>query len=556
MTAAAAAGPGAAVRVLVVWCPDWPVVATGEPLDRPVAVLRANRVVACSPVARTEGVAVHQRGRDAQARCPDLLVVEDDPDRAAHAFEPVPQALETLTPRLEVVHPGCCVLPTRGPSRYHGGDLALARRAAALVAEVLAGKDPRAEVRVGVADGVFAATLAARGAGVGQAVEVVPPGESAAFLAPLPLRELEAATTSELVGVLRRLGLRTLGDLAALPVAKVVGRFGAEGLVAHRLAGGRDARPPATTAPPPDLRVEAELDPPVDRVEAAAFVARGLADDLYRRLARRGSACTRLLVGAETEHGERHERMWRTEGMSYDGGGGAAAAKGGRAGSGGGFRPPAIVDRLRWQLEGWLQSGVARPTGGVSRLWLEPDEVVPAGGRQLSFNQGSIDAVEAAERAGRAVARVQGLVGMEAVLVPEWRGGRGPGERVSPVALGTSDLSECRPAARPEWVSEPWPGSVPEPSPAVVHPEPLPAEVLDEAGRPVRVSGRGELSADPASLQGQRVVAWAGPWPCDEHWWDPRRHRRRARLQVTAEDGVPYLLVLEANRWAVEARYD
>jgi protein ImuB len=368
----------------------------------------------------------------------------------------------------------------------------------------------------------------------GAAVEVVPPGESAAFLAPLPLGALEPAVTPELVGVLRRLGLRTLGDLAALPVAKIVGRFGAEGLLAHRLARGLDGRPPATSPPQPDLRVEAEVDPPVDRVDAAAFVARGLADDLHRRLSDRGTACTRLLVGAETEHGERHERMWRTEGV---------------------FSPGAITDRLRWQLEGWLQSGQGRPSGGISRLWLAPDEVVPAGGRQLSFTQGSIDAVEAAERAGRAVARVQGLVGVEAVLVPDWRGGRGPGERVALVTLGTGDLSQPRPA-RSDRVAEPWPGSIPPPLPAIVHPEPIPVEVLDATGRPVEVSGRGEQSAAPASVGGKAVVDWAGPWPCDERWWDRIQHRRRARLQVITADGVAHLLVLEGNRWAIEATYD
>ncbi|HEX8803675.1 MAG TPA: hypothetical protein VF743_05765 [Acidimicrobiales bacterium] len=51
------------------------------------------------------------------------------------------------------------------------------------------------------------------------------------------------------------------------------------------------------------------------------------------------------------------------------------------------------------------------------------------------------------------------------------------------------------------------------------------------------------------------ITAWAGPWPCDERWWDPARHRRRARVQVEA-GGVAHLLVLESGRWWVEATYD
>ncbi|HEX6235793.1 MAG TPA: DNA polymerase Y family protein [Acidimicrobiales bacterium] len=537
-------------RTLVVWCADWPVVAAGGPLDRPAAVFHANRVVACSPAARAEGVERHQRRRDAQARCPDLLVLERDPAAEARAFEPVPAALEALTPRIEITHPGTCAFPTRGPSRYHGGDRALAGKAAAVVAEVLAGRGP---VQVGVADGPFAAALAARRRGV-QTVAgspagpmVVPPGDSPAFLAPLPvgvLAEPGSPGGPDLVDVLERLGIRALGDLAALPAAEVVGRFGAEGRAAHRLARGLDERPPVTEPPPPELTLSAELDPPAERVEAAAFVARGLVDDLQARLSAKGSACTRLVVGAETEHGETHERVWRTEGT---------------------FTAAAIADRVRWQLDGWLHAGAQRPTGAVSRLWLAPDEIVPAGGRQLAFSAGgpgSVDPVEAGTRVARALARVQGLLGIEAVRVPEWRGGRGPGERVDLVPVAAGDVTEPRPAAHAGWVTEPWPGLVPDPAPATLHDPPLPAEVVDGGGRPVRVSGRGEISAAPATVTvwppgaTVRVAAWAGPWPYDERWWDPDGHRRRARLQVTTAEGVAYLLAVESDRWSVEATYD
>lgn len=606
-----------ATRTLVVWCADWPVVAAGVPLDLPAAVLHANRVVACSPAARAGGVERHQRRRDAQSRCPELVLLDHDPAAEARAFEPVASALEALTPRIEITYPGACAFPTRGPSRYHGGDRALAERAAALVSEALGGCCP---VQVGVADGPFAAALAARrrppaaagghsaagaggvaGRGAG-GVRVVPPGESPGFLAPLSVRVLAepgGPAGPDLVDVLERLGLRTLGDLAALGAAEVVGRFGAEGRTAHRLARGLDERPPVTAPPPAELTMVAEIDPPAERVEAAAFVARGLVERLHAHLAGMGSACTRLVIGAESEHGETHERVWRTEGT---------------------FTALAIADRVRWQLDGWLHAGAHRPTAGLVKLWLAPDEMVPAGGRQLAFGTGgpgAVDAVEAGGRAARALARVQGLLGVEAVRVPEWQGGRGPGERVGLVAVAADDVTEPRPAAQAGWVAEPWPGAVPDPAPATVHDPPLPAQVLDAAGRPVRVGGRGEVSAAPARVRvggvgeagpappaagtspptrgagtaatappgpgasapapgagagpvpvgpGSRVggrsggwavvAAWAGPWPCDERWWDPRGHRRRARLQVTTGGGVAYLLVVEAGRWAVEATYD
>jgi protein ImuB len=523
-----------AVRTLVVRCGDWPVVAAGCPLEAPVAVVHANRVVATSPAARREGVTRHQRRREAQGRCPGLTVVEHDPACDARAFEPVVAALEALTPRLEITRPGQVAFPTRGPSRYFGGDDALVGRALALAGEAIAALAAGpVVVRAGAADGPFAAALAAR---AGRPGRVVPPGESPRFLAGVPLAALERP---ELVDVLHRLGLRTLGDLAALPAPDVLARFGTEGQRAWRLASGLDERPPATAPPPPDLTVSVELDPPADTVAPAAFVARGLAEELQRRLWAKGSACTRVVIGAETEHGERLERVWRAEG--------ALTAAG-------------MADRLRWQLDGWLQGSARhRPTAGISRLWLAPDEVVPAGGRQLGF--WGTD-VATTDRATRAVARVQGLLGQGAVTVPEWRGSRDPATQVALVDAAAVDLAAAdRAGAHRDRVVGPWPGRLPAPSPARVHAEPPPAELVDAAGAPLQVSGRGFLSAPPHRLSvaggpWQEVAAWAGPWPLEERWWDAAHHRRRARLQVVTVDGQARLVVVEAGAWHVAATYD
>jgi protein ImuB len=528
------------VRTLVVWCPDWPVAAAGAAPDEPAAVLFANRVMAASPAARAEGVVPGLRRREAQARCPALAVLDHDPARDARAFEPVVVALEALTPRIEISEPGRCGFPTRGPSRYFGGDDAVARRAAELAEGVVPAGWP---VRVGVADGRFAATVAAHRA---SATLVIPVGGGHGFLAPLPLTLLDVTLDpgadrrplDDLVDVLGRLGLRTLGELAALPMTDVVARFGALGAAVHRLAAGDDPRPPATRPPPPEFAVAAEFDPPAERAETAAFMARPLADELHQRLAERGLACTRVVIVAETENGERTCRLWRHEGALSAG---------------------AVADRVRWQLDGWLQSGWrSRPTAGITLLRLVPDEVTAATGRQLGFWGGSRGADE---RVVRAVARLQGLLGFDAVTVPEWRGGRAPGERVALVPAAGVDLDPDRPAARSDGVDAPWPGRLPDPSPAVVHDHPLPAELVDEAGGGVGVSGRSLVSGAPARLAvnggaPRPVVGWAGPWPADERWWDPAHGRRRARFQVETDDGVARLVTLEGGAWHVEATYD
>ncbi len=550
-------------RMLVVWCPDWPVVAAGAPPAGQVAVVHANRVVACSPAARDEGVRPGLRRREAQTRCPGLELLAYDPARDARAFEPVLVAVEALTPWVEVLRPGECAFPARGAARHHGGEPALATAVTAAVHAALGGPPP--SCRVGIADGTFAAGLAARH----QAI--VPPGGSQGFLAPFPVATLERP---DLADLLVRLGLRTLGDLAALPGVDLATRFGPEGSRAHRLASGLDEWPRAARRPPPDLRMVAELDPPAERVDVAAFAAKALADELVTRLERLGLACTRLRVEAETEHGETLTRIWR-----HDAGGGRAAG--------------AMAERARWQLDGWLAGEAAsRPTGGLTRLALAPDEVVPDRGRQLGFWG---EQTEAGERAARALARIQGLLGAEAVRTARLRGGRDPADRVAyPTGPGAPapDPAASAPAAEgagpaaftapgraplagevrgvPWWIgrtgaawpgSAPWPGRVPDPAPAIVHPEPLPAEVVDAAGAGVTVDGRSLLSAPPSRLRVEgggwtAIAAWAGPWPVDERWWDPGAHRRLTRLQVTTGEGAAHLLKLTGGRWWVEATYD
>src|SRR5205085_8529822 len=111
------------------WCPDWPVTAAGFGAEEPVAVVFANRVVACSAAARAGGVRRGLRRRQAEARCAGLMVTQHDPDGDARAYEPVVAAVEVFCPRLEIVRPGVCSVATLGPSRSFGGAEALATNA-------------------------------------------------------------------------------------------------------------------------------------------------------------------------------------------------------------------------------------------------------------------------------------------------------------------------------------------------------------------------------------------------------------------------------------------
>lgn len=569
------------MRVLGLWLPDWPVQAAraagalgGADALAPVAVVADATVAACSAAARRAGVRRGQGRRHAQAMCPDLVVVEEDPARDAREFEPVLARLGDVAAGIEPLRPGLVVLGADGPARYHGGE---ARAIELLLdAAAIAGADCLA----GLADDIVTAVLAAR-----RGVQL-PVGAGPGFLAQVSLVELAAEAALgfpvELGKSWSDLGLRTLGDVAALPARDVAGRFGAVGAYWRDIAEHGARRLVAPRTPPRDVSVVHRPEETLTRVDAAAFIARALAAKLHASLREHGLACHRLAVTAEFTDGAELRRVWRCAGPLDE---------------------SATADRVRWQLDGWLTGrnaggaagGVA---GGASRadddgiddgghldgpddsgpdargivaLTLEPLDVIVAGAEHDAL-WGGADA--AAQRATRAAARVQGLLGTEAVRRPVPVGGRGPSERVALVPVGEEAPAD----------TGAWPGALPAPSPAVVpraaaddvpagaaglsrvpgvplrHPAAR-AELLDADGKAVAVTGRGTLTGEPVTLRwGGRahpVTAWAGPWPVDERWWTADEARRAARMHVAVGEDRPqaFLLIGHAGRWRVEGRY-
>ncbi len=357
-------------------------------------------------------------------RCPDLLVEDEDGD-ALRSFVKVVEAVEAYCPWVTTVRPGVCSLPARGPARYFGGEDVLGQLLIEATSDITT-------VEVGVADGLFAALLAARTGGV-----VVPPSGTPQFLAPFPVDVLGHVELAEL---LNRLGIRTVGNFAALPESHVLGRFGADGIACHMVATGRSGELRELRQPTASLRID-------------------------------------------------HQRN----------------SKGRHPGG------PTPVEPEFW--------------GGVS----------------------DTDA-----RAVRSLATVQTLIGPDGVVMARLQGGRGPAQQARFVTWNAKE------GDADSGLGAPWPGQIPPPAPAVVHPAPLPADLIDSGGAPLSVTGRGLLTAIPHRLSVEKspwseVTAWAGPWPSDERWWS-RSRRRSARMQaVTSAD--THLLLVEQGRWWVEATY-
>jgi protein ImuB len=173
-----------------------------------------------------------------------------DPVEAGELTEGLLRRLERIGAAVESERAGEAFFALDGLRGIHGGEragvLTAARRAA------------KTEVRIGVAPTRFAAHAAA------QRETIVPPPAAGDFLAGLPVSalagrlELPPREAGSLVETMRRLGIETLRDLAALSPARIADRFGPPGLEALRLARGEEP-PLRPRRPYEELAEEVEL---------------------------------------------------------------------------------------------------------------------------------------------------------------------------------------------------------------------------------------------------------------------------------------------------------
>lgn len=524
-------------RSIVLWVPDWPVVAAAAELaldpEAPLALIHKGLVFACSGAARSAGVSRGLKQREAQYRCPNVTVARYDESTDARRFEPCVRALEAAVPGVQVLRPGLLAVRARGPVRYFGGE---AEAAAALRASLL--EHGVRDVRVGIADGLFTAEQAARITSASQPVQLIGPVDTAAFLAPLPVA---LVSPDERTGtLLRRLGVHTLGQLAALPLEDVRRRFGPAGAWAHEQAAGRD---PARLHPrelPPEFTVQFDSDTPLERSDEIAFSMREYADHFDAQLRAKRLVCTAVRIELLDEHGQQHDRVWLHPRW---------------------FSAADLVDRVRWQLDGVLRQSAPADDprlstveeyqrAGIVRVRLIPERVDQSSHHEAGLWGGGPD-----ERVHHALSRVQSLLGPDSVGTLELTGGRSPADQQRLVPWG-----DAPPPARSS--AQPWPGGLPGIAPASVFARPEPVGLFDAHGQTIAIGERGTLSAAPAQLQlraGQPVrgvSAWAGPWPLVERWWDAAQAKHCVRAQLIDSAGDAWLLVGDESGWAVAARYD
>lgn len=170
------------------------------------------------------------------------------------------EIMESFCPWAEVVRPGLCALPLRGPARVFGGE----ERLVDLLASKLSAEMPleASPIGIGVADGLFAAYLAARlslstpsqgrasvartRSGCEITMGKVLPGCTKDWLSPWPIGWL---LPDEPAWLLERLGIETIGAFAGLDSQSVQERFGTDGSRLQEVARGVQSEPPGFRIP-------------------------------------------------------------------------------------------------------------------------------------------------------------------------------------------------------------------------------------------------------------------------------------------------------------------
>lgn len=474
---------------------------------------------------------------------PAWLEHHDNEVHAYTAFESVVRRVAAVSPLVEVESVGAMVMSARGPTRYFGGEEAVARHLSDLC------RHDNIPFGVGIADGRFAAMAAAH-LSVSRAQPcILASSVTQQFVDALPVQSVGhiGAVSSDVVGLLRRLGLSTCGAVRGLGESALIDRFGAEGRIVWTLVSGGEVRSLSPGAPPADYAQSREFEPPLGLSAHVVAAVRDTAAGMVDALTAHGMQCVRLLVECETDHAETSARVWADPR---------------------GFDTAAVLQRITYQLDGWLVTDDAdpdAPTSGIVRVRLVPLECREALVVQPVLWGGHEENIERAARAATMALAVHRSV---SVTVPQWEGGRDITQVYSQVPLSMVNLANIDASQQRvtdgRGVARDWSGAVPRPSPACVFPEPYEVRVVDHDDDAVSVSGRHELTRRPAFVEVEgyryRVEHIAGPWPVEERWWDTRRRRRHVRVQMLVRTRRNttrvFLLSLENSVWKLLARYD
>ena len=516
------------------------------------------KVVAASEGALRAGIELGIGGSQAKQFC-GVEIRRRSPglEKAAHAA--LLDVGWSISPRVEDTAPDTMVLDIAGLTSLFESvknlTAVLAERAASI------GLCPQ----IAAASNIEAAILAARGF---PGITLIPPGEEKERLSSLPVEVLFPPV--ETFETLDRWGIRTCGELAALPVLPLSERLGQEGVRLRELARGADCRSLVLAQPETSFEEELALDYAVTELEPLSFLLGRLLDQLCARLEARSLAAIAFHLRFDLQDCEEEETFEIRRKNS-------GAQTGEKT-----FRKilrlpvpmrdsKTLLKLLRLQLQS------DPPPGSIVKIYMAAEPARPRTGQKGLFIPDSPDP----EKLEVTLARLAGLVGDSNVGSPQLVNTHRPGEfrmtRFSASNESSMDGLRCPPhsAESSAWeLKERSTGNTEKTRRGraaiafrMFRPE-LPANVESEEGCPACISFRGARG---------KVVAASGPWRTSGDWWeehgwrqdewdmevlfDSRRERTDGnpslRSHAGPQNGI-YRIYYDGRRrgWFVRGRYD
>ncbi|MCX6954352.1 MAG: hypothetical protein NTV51_19545, partial [Verrucomicrobia bacterium] len=426
----------------------------------------------------------------AVARCATLLIRSSLPAAEAEARAALLAVAFTLSPSVEDTAPGVCTVDLRGAARETL--LPSSRSAFAQLGQL------GLPATIGLARTPLLALYAARAA-----AEVLLVEDEARFLAPLPLASADPPPA--LATVLAHWGIRTLGDLTALPRDEIVRRFGAAGLALWQRAAGGSFRPLHPVIPPQTFSAAMEFEHEVETLEPLLFILRRFLDRLTLELTAAQFVAAELALTLRLADGSAHTRHFRLPEPTAD--------------------PEVLFRALHTHLES-LHTATA-----IVALALVLAPARPLVRQPGLFETGLRDPHGFAET----LARIGVLVGSDRVGTP-----------------------------RPENTHRPDTFTLVPPAPLI----PAPAEPLlhPPLGTPLR-RFRPPLPVQLSRADDGQVYLWSDrlqgeisfegqPYPSSGDWWQNDRAWARLESDISLADGGLYRLVQIGPEYFLEGEYD
>jgi len=510
------------VRIACLLVPDLPLAAElrahpelrGTPLAIASSPGSRAEILVISPEAARSGVRPFTTVVHGRAACAELCIRVASPALERAARDALLDAALSTSPRAEAAPlssgiyaaEAAVYVDARGiTSLFHSE----AGFAGALIARAESLGLP-AVVAIASSRGV-AHIAARRCTGTPGATEVLPPGDEAAFLAPLPIDLLNPE--EELAEALTRFGIHRVRDLTRIPERALVTRLGGRVRKLLTLARGEESAPPILTPSRTRFEESADLEAPVSHLEPFLFVLRGMISRLVARLECRALACGDLDLDLDLEGGQRDARRIGVASPTLD--------------------PLVLVRLAALSLE-------SRPPLAPIKSASLATAGSPVRGDQLDFFR---PAGPAPAMLSRTLAELEALCGPGRIGAPVVSDSHRPDAYAMATFAPSSGAGSL--VRDVDAHAEPTRGSL---AVRALRP-PIPAQVQASIGSPEWIR---------SALANGEVIRCAGPWRTTGGWWSREERFAFDHFDVQTSDGLVVRLRLDliTSSWQIDAVYD